>query len=72
MAPHQERVVQEKQELDDKIVNLDKFMLTETFHNLPAEEQERLHHQFTVMGEYSNILADRITAFLPPSLTIVP
>lgn len=72
MQPYQQRVVQEKQELDDKITNLDKFMLTDIFHNLPAEEQDRLTRQFDVMKDYTAILTERIAAFPPPNLTIVP
>lgn len=68
----QQRVVQEKVELDDKIINLDKFLLTETFHGLPAAEQDRLERQFDVMKEYASILGERIAAFPAPSLTIVP
>lgn len=68
----QQRVVQEKQELDDKIVSLDKFLLTDTFHNLSAEEQDRMSRQFDVMKEYSGILDERIDAFPPAKLTIVP
>lgn len=70
--PHQQRVVQEKEELDYKIVNLDKFLLTDIFHNLSAEEQDRLSRQFDVMKEYAAILDERIAAFPAPSLTIVP
>lgn len=72
MLPHQERVVQEKQELDDKIVKLDSFMLTDTFHDLTDSEQDRLSRQFDVMKEYSSILGERISAFTPSKQTIVP
>lgn len=70
--PHQRRVVQEKEELDYKIINLDKFLLTDIFNALPAEEQDRLSRQFDVMKEYASILGERIAAFPAPSLTIVP
>lgn len=68
----QQRVVQEKQELDDKIVELDKFLLTEIFHGLPSAEQERLERQFAAMTDYAAVLGERIAAFPAPSLTIIP
>ncbi len=39
MAPHQERVVQEKKELDEKLAKLDAFGRTDLFASLPADEQ---------------------------------
>lgn len=64
MQPHQERVVQEKSELDKKIVLLVNFIHgNDVFKNLPSEEQERMRHQRTVMQHYSDILTERISAF---------
>lgn len=71
MAPHQERVVTEKRELDDKIAKLRAFttMQNVTFAGLPYAEQERLIRQRGIMEQYSTVLAERITAFslLQPS-----
>jgi hypothetical protein len=64
LLPHQQRVVQEKKELDEKVVALAKFFTTDTFHNLSANEQTMLHRQIIVMGKYSQILGDRIALFL--------
>ena len=63
MAPHQERVVQEKKELDEKLAKLDAFGRTDFYKTLPSDEQGRLNRQHSVMEEYSRILGERIAAF---------
>lgn len=63
MAPHQQRVVDEKNELDSKLEKLIEFLDTQLFLGLPFEEKLRLRRQSVVMDEYSNILAARIGAF---------
>lgn len=68
LQPHQQRVVDEKRELDGKLVALNRFIGTPQerntlFCSLPAAECERLHAQRRAMVEYSNILGDRIAAF---------
>ena len=63
MQPHQERVVTEKKELDEKIDKLKVFLLGETFSTLPEDEQMRLIDQKNVMQQYSEILRARIAAF---------
>lgn len=68
----QQRVVQEKQELDDKLTSLTKFMDGTIFEDLPAAEQDRMERQFAAMTDYSAVLGERIAAFPAPSLTIVP
>lgn len=65
MAPHQERVVNEKTELDEKLTKLTAFttMQNAIYAALPREEQARLIQQREVMREYSEILGQRIAAF---------
>ena len=63
MAPHQERVVVEKHELDAKIKKLGAFRSGHWFASLPADERERLVRQHSCMVEYSGILGERIAAF---------
>jgi hypothetical protein len=63
MAPHQERVVQEKKELDEKLAKLDAFGRTDFYKTLPDDEQGRLNRQHSFMEEYSRILGERIAAF---------
>lgn len=67
MAPHQQRVVAEKADLDEKLTKLRDFITeSKTFFDLPDEEQDRLERQRDCMMEYSQILGERIAAF-PPS-----
>lgn len=64
MPPHQQRVVDEKKELDEKLDKLKAFIETNPiFNNLPDDERGRLGRQFDVMEEYSRILSQRISAF---------
>ena len=64
MQPHQQRVVDEKKELDEKLDKLKAFIETNpTFKSLLADERGRLGRQFDVMAEYSSILSQRIAAF---------
>jgi len=64
MQPHQQRVVDEKKDLDEKLDKLKVFIETSpTFKSLPADECGRLGKQFDVMTEYSSILSQRIAAF---------
>jgi hypothetical protein len=64
MQPHQQRVVDEKTELDKKATALGSFIDTsQSFVTLDAAEQDRLREQYDVMGTYSEILGARIAAF---------
>jgi len=65
MLSHQERVVEEKKELDDKIEKLDAFINSEKIHTVDPPEQDRLILQLDIMKMYSNILLRRIIAFTP-------
>ena len=62
--PHQQRVLDEKQELDIRITRLDEFILRNAlFRQLDPEEQARMRRQLDVMRELSVILGERISAF---------
>jgi hypothetical protein len=64
MEPYQERVVQEKAELDDKIDKLDYFIGKEMKYGaLPAKDRRLLQLQLAAMSLYSDILTQRIAAF---------
>ena len=63
MQPHQERVVAEKTELDDKLTKLKSFEAGPIYRSLPEDEQKRLSSQADVMQQYSDILGQRIAAF---------
>ena len=64
LKPHQQRVVDEKKDLDEKIVNLTAFIYgNKEFAGLSGEEQGMLQAQLEVMKAYSDILFDRIENF---------
>lgn len=64
MQPHQQRVVDERTELDKKAHALSEFIgNSPVFETLNPEEQERLKEQNDVMWQYSEILERRIEAF---------
>ena len=64
LQPHQQRVVDEKTELDTKANALSQFIgHSPIFAKLDPAEQERLKLQNDVMWQYSEILAARISAF---------
>jgi hypothetical protein len=64
MLPHQQRVVDEKLELDGKIGKLDEFISNSPMYvKLSDREKRRLCRQYDVMYEYSEILGERIEVF---------
>lgn len=63
VQPYQQRVMDEKAELDDRLAKLNAFWANPQFDKLPSEEKQRLESQARVMQEYSDILAARISAF---------
>ena len=63
MQPHQQRVVEEKGELDVKRAALERFINGQVFTTLESSEQSRLRLQLSVMNTYSEVLALRIAAF---------
>ena len=64
MQPYQQRVIEEKAELDKKAHALSDFIgNSPVFDTLDPAEQERLKEQNDVMWQYSEILGARIAAF---------
>lgn len=63
MQPFQQRVIDEKAQLDAKMEKLDHFLDSETFFMLPEDEQHRLVDQYDAMDKYSEILRQRINHF---------
>ena len=63
MEAHQERVVTEKAELDEKIEKLDAFLKGTIYLSLSEEEQFLLRKQLALMQEYAATLGQRIAAF---------
>lgn len=60
---HQQRVVDEVNELTDKLNNLSKFIEGSVFINLDNKEQKRLIRQLTFMELYWGVLHERINNF---------
>lgn len=63
MQPHQQRVVDEQEELKGRLDKLNSFFTTPIFSGLDGAEQERLRRQAGVMQEYVDVLSERIAAF---------
>lgn len=64
MQAHQERVVTEKSELDEKIVKLTAFIYGGSIYStLPQGDQNLMLGQLQHMQQYSNVLATRIANF---------
>lgn len=63
MRAYQQRVVDEKTELDKKLTALRAFQETSTYAALDWGEKGRLAQQARAMENYSDILSQRIAAF---------
>ena len=63
--PWQQRVIDEKSDLDIRCAALQKFIHLDnkTYADLPFEECQRLCCQYELMLELSQVLAERIAAF---------
>ena len=61
---YQQRVIEEKRELDDRYYKLEAFIQkTIVFASLPQEEQSNMFAQLRAMGQYSEVLGKRIARF---------
>ena len=63
MQPYQQRVVDEKDELDEKLYALESFIDSPKFLELDRGERQRLARQAVLMTQYSDVLGERIEAF---------
>ena len=63
MQLHQQRVVDEKNELADKLTKLNNFIGGTVFYDLLPAERIRVAKQAGVMKDYLDILNERIAAF---------
>lgn len=64
MEAHQQRVVDEQTELDDKIGKLQNFISdSPIFIKLDKDDRVLLDHQLSTMRNYSKILGERIKRF---------
>jgi uncharacterized protein len=66
MQPHEQRVVAEKEELDDKLGKLKAFCFdpgSPVFSGLSPADRHLLEQQYNAMTDYSIILGKRISRF---------
>lgn len=64
MEPHQERVIAEHEDLEDKREKLANFLRGKIYQGLPDAERAALSRQFAAMGAYSQALRDRISLWI--------
>ena len=64
MQPHQQRVVDEKIQLDDKVSKLGDFIKeSSVYRTMNPHDQQLLNRQHAIMQDYSQILGQRIDRF---------
>ena len=63
LAPHQQRVVTERDELAERLSKLFAFFQSPVFAGLDAAERSRLRNQARFMDGYLAMLNERIEAF---------
>lgn len=63
---------EEKKELDIKIENLHRFMMTGSFDKLSELDRDRLMRQHIAMSQYSGILGERLNGLACPTPTATP
>lgn len=63
LQPYQQRVVDEKAELDEKIEKLAGFINGDALTDVDTDERVRMFRQLVVMRHYAKILGERIEAF---------
>ena len=64
MQSYQQRVVEEKNDLDRKRELLTAFIGGDVYRSLDKTEQSRLNRQLEAMSLYSAILGERVAAFV--------
>lgn len=63
MQPRQQRIIDDKMELDSKLKKLTHFIDSDFFNNLSRDQQSRLERQREIMVQYSDILGERNAAY---------
>ena len=66
LEPHELRVIAERNQLDERREKLKAFMASPASKGLDPFERARLVRQSMAMKAYSDVLAERIDAFVPP------
>lgn len=60
MSDFKSRLIDEKQQLDEKITKLSNFQSSESFQTIPVQQQTLLNIQVLAMATYSQVLTERI------------
>lgn len=60
MEDWKERLIEEKNQLTDRINKLQQFVLTDKFDSLPYTDKELLMQQLEAMDNYAYILTQRV------------
>ena len=63
LQPFQQRVIDERDDLEIKASKLQDFILSDKFSSVPADERQRLVLQRNLMDAYVIVLDQRIAAF---------
>lgn len=64
MQAYQQRVITEKEQLEEKITKLDSFITgSDDFDSIEVDEQDRLRRQLAAMKDYSAVLGERIAVW---------
>lgn len=63
LQPYQQRVIDEKAELDVKIQKLTEFLSSDKSESVEADEKDRMKWQLDIMEDYSEVLGERIANF---------
>lgn len=63
LAPHQQRVVAERDELRERLTKLNEFIEGDVFKTLDTAEGWRLQRQQGYMSAYLGVLCERIENF---------
>jgi len=72
VEPYQQRVVDEKRELDEKLQRLNAFLQGRAFAGVSNHDRDLLPKQAVVMQTYSNILEQRIASFASVASSVAP
>ena len=68
LQPHQQRVVDEKNDLSGKLGKLLAFFQSPIFTGLTEAERSRLRNQARFMDGYAAVLEERIAVFHAPAI----
>lgn len=60
MKPHEQRLLEEYEQLTDRITKLNDFLTTDLFNSLGSDEKNDLTDQLACMRKYHRILVRRI------------